>query len=400
MQKNLSMKASFLFLALAATFSCNIIDPPLPMGEPREWAYGRSPGSYAGNSAEEQQPDTTFIVSAVAFPESYDWQRDSAFGAVASTIIIYRNGRKSLEFPAGPAEHVSVSPDMHHIIGGALYTEYTDSKGTLVKKDGKYLVSWAGQEKLIGLLVKDSSVHSVGLASGGRSLTYRVNGQVVLNVTGGVAFGGFSSCGYGDTGALYIDSGSVCFSYKTVNGKTESAFLVKDGEALNLMSSPGTEILDARIRNGRPLIFYNEDGRSKLSEGGVSKAFGHPGLSRWIEGRIVEYRGRAAVEGSFLDRLGNTQNALGWSGGAVSTGKNPGFVYCNGQDYFKIDMSPPAYPGYYLFHRNCACLTGDGIALVLTPKEKGGQPVMKYGSKTVKFNLYGYLSGIAVETKD
>ncbi len=401
MQKNLTMRPSTFFLsaALAASFSCSLIDPPVPMGEPRGNLSGGTSAFSGGQGTGTagHGPDTTFLVSAISFPESYDWRRDSAYGAVSSTLLLYRNGSKCLEVPAGPAARISVSPDMHHILGGALYTEYADNRGTAIKKDGKDLLSWPEQEKLFGLLVRDGTVHTVGQASSGRSLTYRVDGQIVLNITGGSPFGNFSSCGYGTTGALYLDSGHVCFSYKTRNASTESAFLVKDGKVSNLMSAPGTEILDAKVRNGTPLLFYNDAGRSILSAGGIPEGLAHPGLARWIEGRIIEYRGHTAVEGSFVDRQGIMHNALGWAGGAINTGQSQGYVYCDGQDIFKIDMVPPAYPECFLFHRNCACLTGDGLAIVLTPKETGVRPYMKSGSKTVSFNLYGYLSGIAME---
>ena len=395
------MKTSVLLLALASFSSCYLIDPPLSLGEPR---IGRGHTSYEKGIIHEdgggQLTDTTFLVSAVAFPESYEWQRDSAFGAVSSKLILYRNGKKALEVPAGPVAHISVSPDKHHIIESSLYTEYSDASGTWIKRNGADLVAWDEPERLAGLLVKDGDVHSVGFSQNATAITYRINGNVALKIAGGVVLGDFGCDCYGPTGALYIDSGQVCFAYKKQSGLNSSLYFVRDCKTESIMSAPGIEILDAKLRNGKSLIFYNESGKSMLAEAGKSSALSHPGCLHWVDGRLTEYCGKTAVIGSFIDVRGVTWNAVGWIGGAKSTGRNQGYVYCDGQSILKIDVFPPSIPDCYFFHRNCACLAGDGLAMVLTPKDTNKPPYMKYGNTTVQFNLHGYLSGIAVEIRD
>ena len=392
------MKTSVLLLALASLASCSIIDPPLSLGESRS---NRADGRTYGNGPVQsgsglQTPDSTWLVSAVAFPDSYDWQRDSAFGAVSCRLLLYRNGKIALDVPAGPGAHIGVAPDKHHIIEASLFTEYTDGRSTWIKKNGEDLVSWEGAERLLGLLVRDGTVHSIGTSQSGSYFTYRQNGRIMLKIANGLVMGEFCCSGYGPTGALYEDSGRVCFAYSTQTGGVRSVFMVRDGKSETIMTVPGIEVLDARLRNGDPLILFNESGKSKLLEKGITRTIGHPGCSRWLEGRLTEYGGRPAVSGTFLDNGGKQRNAIGWIGGAINTGQNPGYVYCDGESFYKIDMIPPSNPDCYFFHRNCAVLTENGLAMVLTPRDTGKPPYMKYGGKTVLFNHYGYLSGISL----
>ena len=399
LQKNLTMKTSLFCLALAFLASCSLIDPPLILGEPRARAGSGSGSGSSGNKAvpqiASQLPDTSFFISAVAFPDSYDWQRDSAFGAVECTLLLYRNGQKVLDIPAGPKERISASPDKHHIIGGGLYTEYTDRKGTCLKRNGITIASWDEPERLIGLLYKDGNTHSLGLAQSGGTLTYRIDGKVALKVVGASAFGSFGSNGYGPTGALYEDEGQVCFAYKTSVSGLQSAVIVRDGKTETAMSAHVTDILDVKSDSGKAAVLYNDDKISMISYDG--SAWAPCRHIYWQAGQLIRYEEGLAVLGVYKNPKNQLVTGLGWGGNVKSLALNASYVYCDGRTWHIIEKVIGGYPDCYFFHRNCACQLGNELAYVLTPRDRSQSPFMECGDRVVRFNLHGYLSGIAIE---
>lgn len=393
------MKASFLCLAYATLISCSLLDPELPMGEPRRYDLSHSGRSDATAGATAGK-DTVFLVSAISFPESYDWQRDSAFGAVGCSLLLFRDGKISLEVPAGPGAHISADPDKHHIIDGVLYTEYSNSKGTWIKKNGEDLISWKEPERLLGLLCKDGTVYSVGVQKGGGAICYRRDGQVVLKLAGAVAFGDFGDVGYGCNGALYMDAGKVCFAYKTSLNGVQSASLVRDGVSETVISAPGIDILDARQMDSGQYVLYNEGASTVLSASGETEVIRSKAVSRWQDGQIIMYRGHAAVAGTYIDYQGTVRAGIGWPGTILYLKPDPCYIYCDGKYCLGVKNAPHGHSDCYFFHRQCACQTGAELACVLTPKDPLESPFMEYRGKTIKFNVHGYLSGIAAEIID
>ena len=397
------MKASSTILAAltAVLLSCNILEPPLPMEDTsrREDETPVEAADGGGTAAVEppELPDTVFVVSAAVFPDDYDWQRDSAFGAVACSVRLYRNATLALEIPAGPEARVAISPDRHHIIGSALFTEYADGLGTTVKKDGETLAEWDGQEKLQGLLVKNRELHTLGLAVPGGALTYRRNGNLVMKVDGGIPLGGFGQDGYGPEGALYEDDGHVCFAYKNVFESSQTVTLVRDGAKVFQQAFERTIILDARICGPRNILLYTSGGNMMLEDGDSLTTIGkRPGL-RCESGKIVNFRGRTSVAGVFRDGKRNALYGIYGGNAFYRIDGTPAYIYCSGDNYGWMEQPPEGYPDCYFFNRNCACLLDDGMAVVLSPKSPGALPFLKYRSRITEFNLHGYLSGIAVE---
>ena len=42
-----------------------------------------------------------------------------------------------MKLPVGEEYHISPDPDMHRVIEGHLYTDYSTDKETIIKKDGQ-----------------------------------------------------------------------------------------------------------------------------------------------------------------------------------------------------------------------------------------------------------------------
>lgn len=385
------MKTSVAVIsAIFLTVSCNLLEPGLSLGEPRLNGHGRAADARPQDVKVKAAGDTVFLVSAVSFPKSYDWQRDSAFGSVACTLKLFRNGKCILDLPAGSKTSIGVAPDMHHFIGSALFTEYSDYSGTVVTKDGELLARWPEPEKLLGLLYKDGTLYSLGLSRSGESITYRQNGQIVLMASDAVAIGGFGADTYGRQGALYEDEGHVCFAYKTLWDKQQQVFFVRDGEIYKRSSLQEADILDARLMHGRPLVLYNLFERSFLHDGERPRPLSSTLNRVWVEGGLLEYLGGIAVAGFFRDRQNNLRAGLCQDECFAVLEDDTSHIYCDGE--YVLGMSAP--PDYYFFHRNCAFQLGDKLARIMTPKDSGGAAYFEYGSNKTEFNLHGYLSGV------
>jgi hypothetical protein len=392
------MKASNLTFVLFIIASCSLLDPALPFGEPRimEESGSRGGGNSSQTSFRDPEPDTLFLVSGVSFPSSYDWRRDSLYGAVLCTLRLYRNGKPALEIPAGPGEKVGVAPDMHHIIGSALFTEYSDSHGTVIKRNGQMIAKWPDTEKLQGLLFKDNTLYTLGLDRSGESFTYRKDGEVVLKVGGSTLLGSFGSDSYGPTGALYECDGQVCFAYKTEPGNVGTVFLVRDGKAENLLSAPGAKILDTKLLQGEPAVLYNQARSTLLIHNGSTRDISSGNGLYWQTGGLILFDGHPAVVGTYLNYKGFRRGAVGWEDTYLGLYEDTAYIYCDGEHYLGMTLPPMNFPDCYFFHRNCACQLGNKLVMVLTPKDPGKNPFMSYGVENVEFNLHGYLSGVAV----
>lgn len=342
--------------------------------------------------------DTVFLISAIEFPESYDWQRDSAFGAVDCTLRLYSNGEPCLEMPAGPAARIGVAPDMHHFIYGSLYTEYSDASGTTVKRDGQALASWKDGEKLLGLLMRDDELHTLGVQKQGGALVYRVNGETELKVPGGIACGGFGTCGYGPTGALYEDSGQVCFGYFTRQGTAVNAVMVNGGIPEQLALLPNNPVLDIKQIAGEKIVLYNSARSTSVCVGGRSLTISIGGGVRWEDGTLVEYEGAPAVLGSYINGKRGLNAGVGWNRKCTEIGPGTGYLYCNGTHCAVLD--PSIRPGFHFFHRGCACQLGKDLACVFSPPPGDGPAFMEYRDKRTEFNFHGYLTGISATIRE
>ena len=94
---------SVLFLLLGGILAaCSPLDEPPSGGDRRRPDAGAPPvvTDTLETPAPEPpapEPDIVLFYSAVRFPDGYDWQRDSAFGAVACTLRLYRGVKPVVE---------------------------------------------------------------------------------------------------------------------------------------------------------------------------------------------------------------------------------------------------------------------------------------------------------------
>lgn len=385
--------------------ACSLLDTELPLGRPRifERKVRRITSvSKETPAPEPSAPDTVFYVSAVSFPPSYDWQRDTAYGATACTLKFYRGADLLLDLPAGPSWGISPSPDRNHIIGKDLYSEYSGYSHTSVKCNGVQLAGWQERETLSGILHVGGVLHTVGLGPSARWFAYRRNGEVVLKIDAASVLGGFSANTYGPTGALYQDGETVCFAYRTTAPGANAAYIVEDGQSRLLMSLPSATFLDVKRIGGVTGVLYNLSGVSRMRWGDSLVNISQSGSIFWEEGEILLYDGHPAVLGRYRDhRFGRRGFGLVWDGGFKDLPGGGDCCYLDpGGEVLSFDLPRPGWEDCYFFNRHCACIAGGELAVVLTPKRSGALPFLAFRGDTLRFNIYGFLSGVSVQTAD
>ena len=388
------MKASILLLSLFCT-ACTLLDPPLSFG-PRRDPYSGS-GASAGSEADSTVAgkDTVFLVSAVSFPESYDWQRDTLFGSVSCTVHLFKGGTELLSFPGGPGTHIGASPDSHHIIGGSLFSVYSDGTGTYVSRDGELISSWPEKEYLLGLLYRDGVLHTLGRAP---ALTYRIDGEEMLRIESGEPFGSFGLDTYGPGGALYEDDGAVCFAYHLSPGVgNRQAYIVRDGISALVLNSPMVEFVDVKQIEGEPALLYQERGNSSMGWGGRIADISRKGTLRWDSAGIVLLDGEARVVGHYrtLGESGSGSWGVGGGDSCCEIDSEPLFIYCNESHFSALPAASPEIASSYFFTRDCGCLPGASLALALTPRDTLLAPYVSYRGSVTEYPLHGFLSGIS-----
>lgn len=127
-------------------------------------------------------------VSAFDYPDGYDWRADPERGEVKCSLVVFREGVPVLKVPVGNDYLVSPDPDMHRIIDGHLYTDFSTETTTVIKRDGKPLFSYQKPEMICDLQLAGAQIHTLGHSRSGQGFSYCINGEVSLERESGYTF--------------------------------------------------------------------------------------------------------------------------------------------------------------------------------------------------------------------
>ena len=143
------MKKILLFFAAAVLAGCVWMENPVTLGKARKDIYPQPERP----EPVTEVPDTGrhLYIAAVEYPEGYDWVRDTARGTVDARMLLFKDGECVLSLPAGDRARIGTDPDTHHLIGGNLYTTWSDGKRTCIKCNGEDLFDYEGGESMFRL---------------------------------------------------------------------------------------------------------------------------------------------------------------------------------------------------------------------------------------------------------
>lgn len=243
------------FLSLAAAI---VLMQACIAGENDPYVYPRPAGGERGpqhgETADSTAPEKEIIrdvyMCVVKVPASYDWRRDTLFGSVNGKLTLLKNMKPVLDLKAGKGTDIPISPGMHHIADGHLYTEGPG----IVKRDGVDYYRFEGSERIVSILPTKSGTFILSAKAGG-GFCLRKDGIQEFRMSEGIPK------------SLYEDGGHVYFSYRKDGSDGEPLGLVEDG-ALRAVDTPAdTRALAVRILDGKQYLLYVKNNYYYISDG-------------------------------------------------------------------------------------------------------------------------------------
>lgn len=402
------MKTSALILTLTLTLAAPSCEKYEISRYYRALVMGDNTSADDSLGRDKEFSDTNLFVSAVLVPETYDWRRDTAYGAVNCEVAFFKNNDLVFSADAGPGTALSPNPSTHHIIDGHLYTECVTGDETIISMDGEPLYRYTGTEVLRGLLVRPGEILTLGRQKGGDGFSYRRNGEIIIRQTAGTVFGDFSHPAYGPSGALYEDDGRVCFCfkdsrycYKVVDGTVTqqrlsvSASTVADMRVIesNLYYIAGytraTMIFSPQRTMSMPSSMEFSDLKISVADDGSPFLFAE---TLNPETTIVRPLASAAVDGAGVSFDGNNNFVIGKEGSYYAVSNRGGLLRLlkeGGGDIFVRDSS-------FFFGRNCVAAKGKTAFLIVNPKEKEFRPFIWHHGEEKEYDISGFLTAMEV----
>lgn len=170
--------------AVIAMTSCSISETGLsqrPQGED----IWKNP---VFNTDSSSTVKTRCYVTGLDYPEGYDWRADPEKGTVKCSLVVFADGVPVMKIPVGHEYNVSPDPDMHRMLEGHLYTDYSTAEETIIKKDGTELFRYEGREMILDMSVSHENIYTLGQPRHGEGFTYRKNGEILIERNIGHAF--------------------------------------------------------------------------------------------------------------------------------------------------------------------------------------------------------------------
>lgn len=155
----------------------------------------------------EPEHEPSLWVTGIQYPDSVSW-RDHP-DAPGARVFLLKDGEEVLSVPAGD----QVRLERQRFQAGHLWTDTSDGNETIVYCDGNERFRFPGEELLLGFLVVDGQVHTLGQRQGRDGICYRIDGVEVFSCDEGTVVGSLSERAWRG-GALTADEGGVYYVYK------------------------------------------------------------------------------------------------------------------------------------------------------------------------------------------
>ena len=372
-----------------------------------------SGGGIWGGMGETQESTGGFhkvcYVTALDYQKGYDWRTDRARESVRCSLIVFADGVPVMKVPVGRDYETGSDPDMHRIIDGHLYTDYSTDEETVIKKDGALMFRYQGRESLCGLKVLGDDLYTLGQYRDGKGFAFRRNGEILLKKENGTVMGSISSDGDSLCFAYYElirnAGGNVGRYYMSVNGKVSQIALREDvkavwdvlchkGQVIYLASLTGVQ--DPVLISGESMTALQLPQGASLSACRLIPSGGNiiaEGICRhngdlydalWLNGRLQTVFPK--------DRM---VSSLDVSDNGVFCAINPtvsdssGIIHRSGEDYKMPE-------GYSVMGPSCVKVI-DGILHVGLSSRDGRKPLVWKDGVTDSLKVNGYIASIYVE---
>lgn len=346
-------------------------------------------------------------VSAFDYPDGYDWRADPERGAVKCSLVVFQEGVPILKVPVGEEYHVSPDPDMHRIVDGHLYTDFSTDTHTYIKKDGKPLFSYQGAEMICDFEVLDGEVHTLGHSRSGSGFSYRVNGTVVLERNDGYTFERIS---FDDSVAVIPFAETIT----SVEGTLERYYVMMDGKVMQVaLREDIKKVWDIACKDGEVYYLASLTGLSLpvLISGEKMLALSMPSSQSLVSCRMDMLSGGICVEGVLSDH--RQIRCVLWDAEGKYILFPKGMTYsafCPGERGMHCAMNPVSDEDAGLIYRDGESLKmpygykcmgrsamdfASGILSVGLSSSSGGKPALWVDGQLRELDVEGYISCVA-----
>lgn len=335
----------FILTGLAAVVSCGLTEVGVGNSTVDEGIWIRPD---AGLS--DAQDATSCLMTVFDYPDGYDWRSADAESARCNLLLL-EDGSPLMRIPVGSGYEVSHDADRHRIIDGHLYTDYTSGDEIVVRKDGSQLFRYKADERIVGMVVKNGNVYTLGIPASGEGFAYRKNGVTQLAKHSGYAFE-----------RLVEDVDDICFAYcSRIVAESEVRdvyYMVRDGVERQVTVPSGCDkVWDIISHEGETCIIAvsSLNRVAYLVKGDSVRRIDMPYSSEMLSCRFLTAGKSVCMEGLYSNLDGSIVNAL----------------WMDADEYglFEGKLSISA-----------VCSDDTGISCVLNPEsEAGGGMIFKSG---------------------
>ena len=285
-------------MALMASVSCGLQE--LGGDESCKDDVWLGPGAGISQGSTESVRKTVWYLTGMDYPEGYDWRADAEVGMVKCSLVVYANGVPMMKAPVGDAYETSSDPDMHRVIDGDLYTDYSSDSTTVIKKNGKLLFRYSGREMMVGMAVDGDDVYTLGQSRSGRGFSYRKNGEILFEHPSGRLFDHFEKSA---AGVFFAYSEEILFSgrlierYYVYSEDSVRQIAVREDvkKVWDVAVTDGTvRYLASLVGISNPVLIHGDDSMAVLdvSNGSSVKSCRFvPGLHDVVEGVVRQSTG-------------------------------------------------------------------------------------------------------------
>ena len=388
-------------LMMISLVGCGIEEVSRRPGANREEIW-TGPGMNVGSSAKE-----VVYVTAFDYQKGYDWRTDPEKGVVKCSLVVFADALPMMKIPVGDTYEVSSDPDMHRMIGGHIYTDYSTETETVIKKDGLTIVRYDAREMICGMLVQDDTLYTLGHPRSGEGFALRKNGEVLLERASGRS-----------SGRLQWDQGNICFAFvETISSGEdviERYYHYAGGEIVqvavrddvrkvwDMISFNGEICYIASLTGvGKPVLFMgSQTSALTMPENALplSLKFISDGDGLYMEG-IVSSPDKPLASALWLGAgncisfdKGMLAISCCVSGDGINCVFNPsspgGMIFRSGEEF-------PMPAGYAVMGGECAAVSG-GILHVGLSSSEGGRPVVWKDGIVDTLDVHGYIASVNV----
>lgn len=346
-------------------------------------------------------------VSAFDYPEGYDWRADPERGEVKCSLVVFRENVPVLKVPVGYDYLVSPDPDMHRIIDGHLYTDFSTEASTVIKRDGKQLFSYPKPEMICDFQVSGDQIHTLGHSRSGHGFSYRIDGEIVLERDSGYTFERIT----------YEDS-TISFAFAepitSVAGVVERYYVMRGGKIEQVaLRDDIKKVWDVVFHQGEIHYLASLTGVQGpvLVSGQQMKALSMPSSFQLISCRIAVLSDGICVEGILSDR--SQLYSVFWTSKGIYQLFPKGMTFsasCLGDDRVHYALNPATSDAAGLIYRGgeshdmpsgYSCMGqmamdfSSGILSVGLSSLSGGRPVLWVDGQIKEMDVNGYICCVA-----